>query len=99
MCGNWNASFLWLRDSSACFALLLWQDASRCKENATSVLLEGTTDVCRCPALDGSLKRLFSEHFSVGVARELSLQGDMVYGWGTAGLLGGWMIKIRGLGQ
>lgn len=58
MCGNRNASFLWLCEPSACFALLLWQDASPCKENATSVLLEGTTDVYHCPALDGSLTRL-----------------------------------------
>ena len=62
--GSCNASFLWLRESSACVAVLLWQDASLCKENARSVLLQGTTDVHRCPALAWSWKRLLRTFLS-----------------------------------
>lgn len=33
------------------------------------------------------------ERFLAGYARELSFGGYLVYGWGSAELLGGWMIR------
>lgn len=53
-----------LHESSACLAVSLWQDSALCKENAKSVLLEGTRGVHPCPALAWGLKRGLGALFS-----------------------------------
>lgn len=82
-----------LHESSACVAVSLWQDSSLCKENAKSVLLEGTRGVHPCPALAWDLKRRLGAFFG-WICQGIVILGVPGVWLGCSRAAGrGWMIR------